>query len=98
MGAFALNTLSEAQSGPLSDVGDWSWAWGHRLLEGGSGNRQGRERIHRRPSLLSPDVVRLVGCANKAITGQISQAEIHAWHNMPQAIKSIHNKSLVLLR
>ena len=59
---------------------------------------RGRERIQSRASLLSPDVVRLAGCANKAITGPISQVEIHAWHNMPQAIKFIHDKSLVLLR
>jgi hypothetical protein len=59
---------------------------------------RGRERIHRWPSLLSPDVVRLVGCANKAIAGQISQAEIHAWHNMPHSFLLVSFKSLVLLR
>jgi hypothetical protein len=37
-------------------------------------------------------------CANKAITGPISQAQIYAWHNMPQAVDFISDKSLVLLR
>ena len=59
---------------------------------------RGRERIQSRASLLSPDVVRLAGCANKAIAGQISQAQIHAWHNMPHSFSRVSFKSLVLLR
>jgi len=37
-------------------------------------------------------------CANKAIAEPISQAQIHAWHNMPQAVDFISDKLLVLLR